>query len=143
LFQTVLVTNVMPAVRTNNDSEVVPSCNSEKPYRRRSTRRKYSGPYLLPSQSSDSDEMVATTGDAHRRREKSLESEFSVIEISSTSEEEEPVGLAPEPPSDAKFKGITICGVQLRPTVAFDTFWRFAAERKSIDDKRRAGEPSP
>ena len=38
---------------------------------------------------------------------------------------------------------IKICGVRLRPTVAFDTFWRFAAERKAIDDRRRAGEPAP
>ena len=38
---------------------------------------------------------------------------------------------------------IAISSVLLRPTVAFDTFWRFAAERKAIDDKRRAGEPAP
>ena len=42
---------------------------------------------------------------------------------------------APEP--------IAISGILLRPTVAFDTFWRFAAERKAIDDRRRAGEPAP
>ena len=42
---------------------------------------------------------------------------------------------APEP--------IVISGILLRPTVAFDTFWRFAAERKAIDDRRRAGEPKP
>lgn len=133
----------MPAVRTNDvtDSEVVPSCNSEKPYRR-STRRKYSSPYESPS---DSDKIVITSGDARlkRHREKSIESGCAVLEISSTSEEEESFNLAPELPSNAKFTEITICGVQLRPTVAFDTFWRFAAERKSIDDKRRVGEPSP
>ncbi|PPQ63454.1 hypothetical protein CVT24_004986 [Panaeolus cyanescens] len=38
---------------------------------------------------------------------------------------------------------ITICGVDLRSSVAFDTFWRFAAERKAIDDRRRAGESGP
>ncbi|KAF8797682.1 hypothetical protein BYT27DRAFT_7125014 [Phlegmacium glaucopus] len=38
---------------------------------------------------------------------------------------------------------IAINGILLRPTVAFDTFWRFAAERKAIDDRRRAGEPAP
>ena len=42
---------------------------------------------------------------------------------------------APEP--------IAISGILLRPTVAFDTFWRFAAERKAIYDRRRAGEPAP
>lgn len=38
---------------------------------------------------------------------------------------------------------IAISGILLRPTVAFDTFWRFAAERKAIYDRRRAGEPAP
>ena len=38
---------------------------------------------------------------------------------------------------------MTISGILLRPTVAFDTFWRFAAERKAIDDRRRAGKPAP
>ncbi|KAF8970599.1 hypothetical protein BDZ97DRAFT_52967 [Flammula alnicola] len=38
---------------------------------------------------------------------------------------------------------ITICGITLRPTIAFDTFWRVAAERKAIDDRRRAGQPAP
>lgn len=40
-------------------------------------------------------------------------------------------------------KPIAISGILLRPTVAFDTFWRFAAERKAIYDRRRAGEPAP
>ena len=44
-------------------------------------------------------------------------------------------GSVPEP--------IAISGILLRPTVAFDTFWRFAAERKAIYDRRRAGEPAP
>ncbi|KAG6907715.1 hypothetical protein DXG01_007628 [Tephrocybe rancida] len=38
---------------------------------------------------------------------------------------------------------ITIKGIILQPTVVFDTFWRFAAERKAIDDRRRAGLPQP
>ncbi|KAG6865340.1 hypothetical protein C0991_003377 [Blastosporella zonata] len=38
---------------------------------------------------------------------------------------------------------ITIKGITLHPTVVFDTFWRFAAERKAIDDRRRAGLPQP
>ncbi|KAF8902412.1 hypothetical protein CPB84DRAFT_1846344 [Gymnopilus junonius] len=38
---------------------------------------------------------------------------------------------------------IIVSGVELHPTVAFDTFWQFAAERKAIDDKRRAGLPPP
>lgn len=38
---------------------------------------------------------------------------------------------------------ITINGHVLQPTIVFDTFWRWCAERKSIDDRRRAGEPFP
>lgn len=38
---------------------------------------------------------------------------------------------------------ITVNGKELKPTVAFDTFWRFAAERKNIDDRRRAGQSAP
>ncbi|TFK37613.1 hypothetical protein BDQ12DRAFT_632192 [Crucibulum laeve] len=40
-------------------------------------------------------------------------------------------------------KLFTICGQQFRPTVVFDTFWKFAAERHNIYNKRRAGEPAP
>ena len=43
----------------------------------------------------------------------------------------------------AEAKPIAINGILLRPTIAFDTFWRFAAERKAIYDRRRAGEPAP
>jgi len=130
----------MPAVRAN-DSEEVPSCYPEIPLRR-STRRKSSGPYQFPSP--DSDETVATSGDTDRylrqHRELSIGSEYADIKTSSTSEESFDItSVAP----GAKFTEITISGVQLRPTVAFDTFWRFAAERKSIDDKRRAGESAP
>ncbi|KAH0579855.1 hypothetical protein H2248_002682 [Termitomyces sp. 'cryptogamus'] len=38
---------------------------------------------------------------------------------------------------------VAIRGITFRPTVVFDTFWRFAAERKAIDDRRRAGMPQP
>lgn len=38
---------------------------------------------------------------------------------------------------------IIVSGIPLRPTIAFDTFWIVAAERKAIDDKRRAGDPTP
>ncbi|KAF9463317.1 hypothetical protein BDZ94DRAFT_1164039 [Collybia nuda] len=38
---------------------------------------------------------------------------------------------------------IIVKGIHLKPTVVFDTFWRFAAERKAIDDRRRLGLPSP
>jgi len=38
---------------------------------------------------------------------------------------------------------IIVSGITLRPTIAFDTFWVVAAERKAVDDRRRAGEPAP
>ncbi|KIM41897.1 hypothetical protein M413DRAFT_48233, partial [Hebeloma cylindrosporum] len=38
---------------------------------------------------------------------------------------------------------IIVSGITLNPTIAFDTFWKFAAERKAVDDRRRAGEPAP
>ncbi|KAL0579381.1 hypothetical protein V5O48_002606 [Marasmius crinis-equi] len=45
----------------------------------------------------------------------------------------------------AKFtlETIIINGIELKPTVVFDTFWRWCAERKAMDDRRRAGEPHP
>ncbi|KAL0065448.1 hypothetical protein AAF712_007512 [Marasmius tenuissimus] len=38
---------------------------------------------------------------------------------------------------------ICIDGIELRPTVVFDTFWRWCAERKAMDDRRRAGQAFP
>ncbi|KAK7035360.1 hypothetical protein VNI00_011891 [Paramarasmius palmivorus] len=38
---------------------------------------------------------------------------------------------------------VTVAGFKLHPTIAFDTFWYWCAERKAIDDRRRAGEPYP
>jgi hypothetical protein len=40
-------------------------------------------------------------------------------------------------------KPIALKGIRLQPTVVFDTFWRFAAERKAVDDRRRAGWSQP
>ncbi|KAG9317545.1 hypothetical protein JVU11DRAFT_1751 [Chiua virens] len=38
---------------------------------------------------------------------------------------------------------VTIRDMVYAPTPAFDTFWRLAAERHAIDEKRRAGLPAP
>ena len=38
---------------------------------------------------------------------------------------------------------VTFRDVEYEPTQAFDTFWRLAAERHAIDQKRRAGHPPP
>lgn len=48
------------------------------------------------------------------------------------------IATSPPPP-----KPITITGHVLQPTVVWDTFWRWCAERKSIYDRRQAGEPFP
>ncbi|KIK56165.1 hypothetical protein GYMLUDRAFT_248138 [Collybiopsis luxurians FD-317 M1] len=42
-----------------------------------------------------------------------------------------------------KLEPIIVCGHQLRPTVVWNTFWRWCYERKAIDDRRRAGQPFP
>jgi hypothetical protein len=47
------------------------------------------------------------------------------------------------PASQSLAKPIALKGIVLQPTVVFDTFWRFAAERKAVDDRRRAGLPQP
>ncbi|EGO01791.1 hypothetical protein SERLA73DRAFT_166306 [Serpula lacrymans var. lacrymans S7.3] len=38
---------------------------------------------------------------------------------------------------------VTIKGLTFTPTKVFDTFWRYAAERQAIDDRRRKGLPPP
>ncbi|KAG7087585.1 hypothetical protein E1B28_013539 [Marasmius oreades] len=38
---------------------------------------------------------------------------------------------------------IIVNGIELQPTKLFDTFWRWCAERKAMDDRRRAGLPHP
>ncbi|KAF8637106.1 hypothetical protein AX17_003010 [Amanita inopinata Kibby_2008] len=50
---------------------------------------------------------------------------------------------AAKPAAQPRPRSFTISGTVLRPTEVFDTFWRFAAERKIIDDKRRSGAPFP
>ncbi|KAJ7279035.1 hypothetical protein C8J57DRAFT_1305341 [Mycena rebaudengoi] len=45
--------------------------------------------------------------------------------------------------SPAPEKPIKISGQNLQPTVVFDTLWKWLAERKAIDDRRRQGVPAP
>jgi hypothetical protein len=51
-----------------------------------------------------------------------------------------PVVLDNHPPQR---RTVTIAGEKLPLAVSFDPFWRFIAERKAIDDRRRAGMPPP
>lgn len=102
---------------------------------RRLSARSKTRPYPFSSSNYDDDVFLP-----HKRQRHSENGESSDNTVSSTGS----VQLALIPSSKSIFVGpMTICGVRLRPTVAFDTFWRFAAERKAIDDRRRAGEPAP
>lgn len=47
------------------------------------------------------------------------------------------------PPERCPLAFVKINGVVLKPTKVFDAFWYWVAERKAMDDKRRAGEASP
>jgi translation initiation factor IF-1 len=38
---------------------------------------------------------------------------------------------------------VVVEGRVLQTTKAFDTFWRYTAERQSVENKRRAGLPAP
>jgi len=48
-----------------------------------------------------------------------------------------------KPRNRALARTISLKGVRLQPTIVFDTFWRFAAERKAIDARRRSGMAQP
>jgi hypothetical protein len=37
----------------------------------------------------------------------------------------------------------TIAGKSFNPSAVFDTFWRFAAERHAIYERRNKGDPQP
>ncbi|TFK69766.1 hypothetical protein BDN72DRAFT_585116 [Pluteus cervinus] len=50
---------------------------------------------------------------------------------------------APNPAKEPVPATLTINGVLLKPSPVFNTFWKFAAERKAIDDRRRAGQEAP
>ena len=99
-----------------------------------------------PSHDSDSaasirSSLTASSTRRVKRRSTSSAVEYFTIPLKSRS------GLkrlgTRSPASHPLLRTITIKGVQLQPTVAFDTFWRFAAERKAIDDRRRSGMPAP
>jgi hypothetical protein len=44
---------------------------------------------------------------------------------------------------DSKSVKYTIAGKTYKATVAFDTFWRLAAERNAITERRMKGDPQP
>jgi len=126
----------MPAIRTNDSTSDTTSSQTNA---RRSARIRNRKPYQSPSSDEFETEIIFQR---HGRRRGGN----SVTLNSQTTSRLESVSAITFRNSSC---GITctgpiiISGVHLRPTVAFDTFWRFAAERKAIDDRRRAGKPAP
>lgn len=135
----------MPAIRTGNEVTVASISASTFPINRKSLRnairisRESSstgsahsdavGMENISSHSLNNDHFLGPTVQAAARvpvRKPSESSSKSLVPVYST---------LPDT--------ITVNGKQLKPTVAFDTFWRFAAERKNIDDRRRAGQSAP
>ena len=125
--------SLMPAIRTGK-----PSDDSVPPKRHRKANVPYVSLRDFSSQFKEKYVHLKTRLDLASRSEfsskpSSTECYLSISEHANDSDNTETSLQEP----------ITINGVLLRPTVAFDTFWRFAAERKAIDDRRRAGEPAP
>ncbi|KAJ6476245.1 hypothetical protein C8R45DRAFT_1216944 [Mycena sanguinolenta] len=83
---------------------------------------------------------LGTASSSSRRSSTRLTScDASSRESSLTSLESSP---PPQPKKKAR-KAITIHGQRLEPTEVLDTLYIWLAERKAIDDRRRAGMPAP
>ena len=127
----------MPAIRADDSGSEYndPSDIPNKAWKR-STRRKTSQPYPSPDSESDVSQV-----------HKQSHAEECIISSEAAISSSDSVKLTSVHPPQSKFvepvTPVTVQGITLRPTVAFDTFWRFAAERQAIDDRRRAGEPAP
>lgn len=130
-FSCCTISVTMPAIRADDSG----SEHNDPSWRKRSTRRKTSQPY--PSPDSDHLSQVHT-------RPRQPHAEECIISSEAAISSSDSVKLTSVHPAQSKsVEPVTVQGVTLRPTVAFDTFWRFAAERQAIDDRRRAGEPAP
>lgn len=133
----------MPAIRTNDStSDQETTTYGQKDACRRSTRARKCKSYQLLSSRADS--VLQCHG---HWRPGVVDSSLTSGSRSSgghISNESVTAFTSRKFSNGTSFTGpIIISGVHLRPTVAFDTFWQFAAERKAIDDRRRAGEPTP
>lgn len=134
----------MPAIRTNDSTSDQENITYSQTNARRSARIRNSKPYQFPS--SDEFETESVFQRHGRRRPRGGNSVTLDSQTTSRLSSDESVSAITFRNSSRgiTFTGpIIISGVDLRPTVAFDTFWLFAAERKAIDDRRRAGEPAP
>jgi hypothetical protein len=132
----------MPAIRTNDSTSDQENTTYNQTNARRSARIRNSKLYHFSSSDESETESVFQR---HGRRRGGNSVTLNSQTTSRLSSDESVSAITLRNSSCGKtFTGpIKISGVHLRPTVAFDTFWRFAAERKAIDDRRRAGEPAP
>ncbi|KAF9477996.1 hypothetical protein BDN70DRAFT_836922 [Pholiota conissans] len=121
----------MPAIRTNDD-QLETQDRRSLPSRRTTRAHK---PW-------NKNEMLAARPSPSKTRRDSSETSSTLTSLPST-EESIDDAVDVDFAQDASSGSITICGIELRPSIAFDTFWRFSAERKAIDDRRRAGLPAP
>jgi len=132
----------MPAIRTNDSTSDDEDTTYSQTNARRSARIRNSKPYRSLSSDEFETEIVFQR---HGRRRGGNSVTLNSQTTSRLSSDESVSAITFRNSSRGiTFTGpIIISGVHLRPTVAFDTFWRFAAERKAIDDRRRTGEPAP
>jgi len=135
----------MPAIRTVQTKEGTSHTSRTAP--RQSTRPRNRVPsYAVAFPSLDVSDAVSANERPHSGRATTLHSlrRRSSDTMSSTTISGSNLPSLERDTSPESWNGrIEIDGVELRTTVAFDTFWRFAAERKAMDDKRRAGLPAP
>lgn len=98
--------------------------------------------FLLPSQEGQDRDISSVPP---RRSRRSLGSSKENVVITPLPElgEKSKSRKSRNPVSQSVAKPIAIKGTHIQPTVVFDTFWHFAAERKAVDDRRRAGLPQP
>jgi hypothetical protein len=123
----------MPAIRaTRVASDSFPSSL------RRSSRKSINSD-LTSDGDHDNEPFLAPVSATRPRRQFKRPSIKNVASFTKEGRGSKPI----HPASQALVAPIAISGVHLNPTIVFDTFWRFAAERKAIDDRRRRGLPSP
>ncbi|KAL0952731.1 hypothetical protein HGRIS_006962 [Hohenbuehelia grisea] len=131
----------MPADRTKNGDglECYVQAQQQKS-RRESLRSHHDNPNLDQGFT-----FIDLTGDSDEESVKPIKRHASDAALSRSTRR---VSKGASPPcNNASFttapKEIKIRNQKLRPTVVFDTLWRWAYERKVVDDRRRAGMPRP
>jgi len=144
----------MPVIRTSRDLVNEPG-NTKQPPPRRTQRIPV--PRLLGQESTQpilqQDQFVPSLEERLSESHPSPATSFTVLRQSAnvptplerniTPTKISSIATSRRKPHQTIRKSIIIKGQKLEPTIVFDTFWRFAAERKAIDDRRRSGIPGP